>query len=150
MKLSGDVVRGEDLLHEILAEFLAKDKEWQERIACRENVRKYITSAIYNELRRQNGRYNKTYNRIYSLVFLSNGSYDAEPDTPDDADQINGEKIFSLINSLSLHDAALLRLYAMPDFSYERMAEETGIPVYYLHKRINRAKEKLRKYAIQL
>ena len=41
-------------------------------------------------------------------------------------------------------DATVLRLYAMPDFKYDVVADETGIPKRVLYKLVEKAIKKIR------
>jgi DNA-directed RNA polymerase specialized sigma24 family protein len=85
------------------------------------------------------------YRKYYELI-TDKGVDDTKQDETWLGSFVDGEFLFNAIDRLNEHDAILLRLYSKPDFNYQKLSAETGIPNAYLRLSIHRALKRIRTY----
>jgi hypothetical protein len=142
--ITNDKNKGADLLHTVLVRLLDRDRIDARAKFCHDKVDEYVTRALYLSYHSNTSDYAVVY-RKYEQLIGSDNVDGQHIDEPFIGSFIDGEFLYSVIARFNEHDAILLRLYSKPDFSYERLSNDTGIPIKYLHSAIHRALNKIRK-----
>jgi DNA-directed RNA polymerase specialized sigma24 family protein len=144
MFLTKDKVRSEELLHTVLIRFLNKNKDKQLHIYNEGNLNGYISRSMWLSWYSSSSDYYSLYKK-YIVVEQSTKQLESTDETWIGA-FIDGEYLYNAIGRLNEFDAILLRLYSKPDFNYQQLSAETGIPYNYLRISIHRALKRIREY----
>jgi len=146
-KLTGDRVRADDLLSETLLKLLENQRLKAQQLAVEGTLVYYVNRALFFMAIDKTSRYGTKYKR-YTVNWCDTIPVDEiEPDVPWLGARIDNEYIDAYIALMPEIEAIMLRLYAMPDFSYAHVSESTGIPIKDLYKIVEIAINKIRKNA---
>jgi len=143
--LTHDKTRAKDLVHEVLTRLLDRPEQDVVDIVCRGKVRQYVDRALWLSGHSNRSDYAMRYRKYYELI-TDKGVDDTKQDETWLGSFVDGEYLYNAIDRLNEHDAILLRLYAKPDFNYQKLSTETGIPYAYLRLSIHRALKRIRTY----
>ncbi len=142
--LERDVVRGEDLLSETLLKIFDRHRDAALDVAKRGKLDEYVRRSMYLM---KIGKYTKfaiKYKRFASMWSCEVSADNIEPEVPFIGARLDNEYVDAYISMMPELDATVLRLYAMPDFKYDVVAAETGIPKLVLYKLVEKAIKKIR------
>lgn len=142
--LERDIVRGEDLLSETLLKIFDRHRDAALDVAKRGKLDEYVRRSMYLM---KIGKYTKfaiKYKRFASMWSCEVSADEIEPEVPFIGARLDNEYIDAYITLMPELDATVLRLYAMPDFKYDVVADETGIPKRVLYKLVEKAIKKIR------
>ena len=137
--------KGSDLLHIVIERLLNRPEEDIVDRACNGKLNSYVTRAIWVSWHSSSS----DYHRVYRGKQVLNTPVEQLANMTDDVFMgaaIDGEYVFNYLSRVNEHDAVLLRLYAQPDFDYSTISRETGIPVRYLYKAVEKALNRIRKH----
>lgn len=143
--LTRDSVKASDLVHEVITRVLDRPTEDVIDIVCAGKISSYINRALWLSWHSNTSDYAVKY-RKYEQLIDNRDVNDQRQDETWIGAFIDGEYLFSAIDRLNEHDAILLRLYAKPDFNYQELSAQTGIPYPYLRKAIHKAIKRIREY----
>ena len=134
---------GDELLHDTLLKILEKDEYILEDIHERGKLNNYVSNSIRLAARSTNSSYNYTLRKFEKI------RSDLKNDIIDDVNKsvgmrLENEQLDIFISRLPYFERELFFLYALDDFSYQALAKETGIPLAYLYRTIQKAKTTLR------
>ena len=142
--LERDVVRGEDLLSETLLKIFDRHRDAALDVTRRGKLDEYVRRSMYLM---KIGKYTKfaiKYKRFATMWSCEVNTDVIEPEPPFIGARLDNEYIDAYISLMPELDAVILRLYAMPDFKYDNVAKETGIPKRTLYKLVESAIKKIR------
>jgi DNA-directed RNA polymerase specialized sigma24 family protein len=102
-----------------------------------------VSNAIRLSARSTNSSFNYTLRKFEKI------RNDLKDDIIDDVNKsvgmrLENEQLDIFISRLPYFERELFFLYALDDFSYQALAKETGIPLAYLYRTIQKAKTTLR------
>ena len=145
-RVAHSVVRADvadELLHDTLLKILESDKDKMQDIHNRGKLNNYVSNAIRLSARSTNSSFNYTLRRFEKI------RNDLKDDIIDDVNKsvgmrLENEQLDIFISRLPYFERELFFLYALDDFSYQALAKETGIPLAYLYRTIQKAKTTLR------
>ena len=144
-KLTGDKVRGDDVLSETLLKILENQKAKAAQLAVDGTLVYYVNRALFLMAIDKTSRYGTKYKK-YTVNWCDTIPIDAiEPDAPWLGARIDNEYIDAYIAIMPEIESIMLRLYAMPDFSYAHVSSSTGIPIKDLYKIVETAINKIRR-----
>jgi DNA-directed RNA polymerase specialized sigma24 family protein len=139
----GNKDKADELLHEVLVKLLESDREKIEAIIKRKKLKQYVSNKIRFMATFSNSSFNYKllkYDRIRTDL-----NYDIQEDfTSAIPVRLFNEQIDIYISRLPFFERELLLLYALDDFSYQKLSEETNISRSYLYRTIENAKTMLR------
>lgn len=139
----GNTDKADDLLHEVLIKILEGDRDKIEGIIKRNKFKQYVSNCIRFMARCSNSSFNYTVMKFEKLRTELN--YDIQEDfTSAIPTRLFNEQIDIYISRLPFFERELLLLYALDDFSYQKLSEETNISRSYLYRTIENAKTMLR------
>lgn len=139
----GNMDKAHDLLHEVLIKILEGDRAKIEDIIKRNKFRQYVSNAVRFMARCSNSSFNYTVMRFEKIRTELN--HDIQEDfTSAIPTRVFNEQIDIYISRLPFFERELLLLYALDDFTYKKLSEETNISISYLYKTIENAKAMLR------
>lgn len=144
IRLERDTVRGEDLLSETLLKIFDKHRAQAEEVASRGKLYEYVNRSLYIMKIGKHTKYAQVYKRFAAQWSTESDVSNMEPETTWLGARIDNEYIDAYISLMPELDAIVLRLYAMPDFKYDVVAKETGIPKKALYKLVENAIKKIR------
>lgn len=139
LRLAKDTNKADDLLHEVLLKVFTKDDLEHVR-----DINKYVGRSITIAFISPRSAYNYKFTRISNMMVELNYS-SIEVDTTDYSARINNEQLDIYIGMLPFFEREVFYLYALNDFSYDKLSLETGIPKKVLQRAVCKAKEKLTK-----
>lgn len=142
--LTKDKVRSEELLHTVLIRFLNKNKDKQLLIYNEGNLNGYISRSMWLSWYSSSSDYYSLYKK-HIVVEQTSKQLQSADETWIGA-FVDGEYLYNAIGRMNEFDAILLRLYSKPDFNYNQLSKETGIPYQYLRVSIHRALKKIREH----
>ena len=133
----------DELLHDTLLKILESDKDKLQDIHERGKLNNYVSNAIRLSARCSNSSFNYTLRKFEKI------RSDLKNDIIDDVNKsvgmrLENEQLDIFISRLPYFERELFFLYALDDFSYQALAKETGIPLAYLYRTIQKAKTTLR------
>lgn len=140
-----DRVKGEDLLGEILLKILDNQKTKAEQLACEKKLFWYVNKALWRGAINQSSSFAIKYTRYAKNWSDMSIKHEEEKDAPWLGSRIDNEYLDAYIQLMPQIDSVVLRLYMLDDFSYQKVSDETGIPVKDLYKLVERAINKIRK-----
>lgn len=143
--LMRDRVKGEDLLGEILLKILDNQKTKAEQLACEKKLFWYVNKALWRGAINQSSSFAIKYTRYAKNWSDMSIKHEEEKDAPWLGSRIDNEYLDAYIQLMPQIDSVVLRLYMLDDFSYQKVSDETGIPVKDLYKLVERAINKIRK-----
>lgn len=139
----GNTDKADDLLHEVLVKILEGDRAKMEDIIKRNKFKRYVSSCICFMARCSNSSFNYKVMKFEKLRTELN--HDIQEDfTSAIPTRLFNEQIDIYISRLPFFERELLLLYALDDFSYQKLSEETNISRSYLYRTIENAKTMLR------
>jgi DNA-directed RNA polymerase specialized sigma24 family protein len=112
---------------------------------CGGKVEAYINRALWLSWHSNRSDYAVKYRKYYELHSDKELDESKQDETWIGA-FIDGEYLYSAIGRLNEYDSIILRLYSKPDFDYQELSKETGIPYSYLRTSIHRALKRIREY----
>ncbi len=142
--LERDVVRGEDLLSETLLKIFDRHREAALDVARRGKLDEYVRRSMYLMKIGKYTKYAIKYKRFALMWSCEVSADNIEPEVPFMGARLDNEYVDAYISMMPELDATVLRLYAMPDFKYDVVAAETGIPKVVLYKLVEKAIKKIR------
>jgi len=116
-----------------------------EDIVCGGKIEAYINRALWLSWHSNRSDYAVKYRKYYELHSDKELDESKQDETWIGA-FIDGEYLYSVIGRLNEYDSIILRLYSKPDFDYQELSKETGIPYSYLRTSIHRALKRIREY----
>jgi DNA-directed RNA polymerase specialized sigma24 family protein len=116
-----------------------------ENIVCGGKIEAYINRALWLSWHSNRSDYAVKYRKYYELHSDKELDESKQDETWIGA-FIDGEYLYSAIGRLNEYDSIILRLYSKPDFDYQELSKETGIPYSYLRTSIHRALKRIREY----
>jgi DNA-directed RNA polymerase specialized sigma24 family protein len=116
-----------------------------EDIVCGGKIEAYINRALWLSWHSNRSDYAVKYRKYYELHSDKELDESKQDETWIGA-FIDGEYLYSAIGRLNEYDSIILRLYSKPDFDYQELSKETGIPYSYLRTSIHRALKRIREY----
>lgn len=147
-RVAQTVVRADmadELLHDTLLKILEKDKDKLQDIHARGKLNNYVSNSIRLNGRSTNSSYN--YVRI-RFEKIRNDITEADSFIDDVNESVGmrleNEQLDIFISRLPYFERELFFLYALDDFSYQKLSAATGIPLAYLYRTIQKAKITLR------
>jgi len=143
--LMKDRVKGEDLLSETLLKVLDNQREKAEVLACEEKLFWYVNKALWRGAINQSSSFAVKYTKYAKQWSDMSTKHEEERDAPWLGSRLDNEYLDAYIQLMPQIDAVVLRLYMMDDFSYQKVSDETGIPVKDLYKLVERAINKIKK-----
>lgn len=144
--ITRDKIKADDLLHTVITRLLDRPDDEITQRACNGKLNAYVCRAMWLSWHSNTSDYHVLFRKYQSRV--DDGDVDDQKsDDVFDGPRIDGEYLYSYILRMNEHDAILLRLYSQPDFSYQKLSHDTGIPVVYLYKAVNKALNRIRKNA---
>ena len=116
-----------------------------EDIVCGGKIEAYINRALWLSWHSNRSDYAVKYRKYYELHSDKELDESKQDETWIGA-FIDGEYLYSAIGRLNEYDSIILRLYSKPDFDYQELSKETGIPYSYLRTSIHRALKRIKEY----
>lgn len=125
-----------DLVHEVLLQiFSTEDKEIV-------NIRNYVSHSISLSWKSPRSAYHYKYTKVQrSFVEITNQHQPSS--TIDYSSRVINEYLDFCISRLPEFEREVFYLYALNDFSYQKLSNETGIPKKVLQRAVASAKQKL-------
>jgi RNA polymerase sigma factor (sigma-70 family) len=125
-----------DLVHEVLVQiFSTQDKEIV-------NIRNYVSHSISLSWKSPRSAYHYKYTKVLrSYVELK--SHHHKTTEVDYSSRVINEYLDFCISRLPEFEREVFYLYALNDFSYQKLSDETGIPKKVLQRAVASAKNKL-------
>lgn len=143
--LMKDRIKGEDLLSETLLKVLDNQRHKAEVLACEEKLFWYVNKALWRGAINQSSSFAVKYTKYAKQWSDMSTKHEEERDAPWLGSRLDNEYLDAYIQLMPQIDAVVLRLYMMDDFSYQKVSDETGIPVKDLYKLVERAINKIKK-----
>lgn len=143
--ITHDKNKASDLVHEILARLMDRPAQDLQDIVCGGKINQYFNRALWLSWHSNRSDYAIKYRKYYD-VHVDREFSDNKQDETWIGNFIDGEYLYNAIGRLNEFDAILLRLYAKPDFDYQELSKQTGIPYSYLRTSIHRALKRIRDY----
>jgi len=143
--LMSDPHRGDDLLSETLLKILENQREKAERLADEGTLEFYVNRALFLMAIDRSSRYHIKFSKFLRNWDENSVKHLEEPLAPWLGSRLNNEYVDAYISLMPQMDAVVLRLYALPDFSYKDASAKTGIPIKTLYKLVENALTKIRK-----
>jgi DNA-directed RNA polymerase specialized sigma24 family protein len=140
--IASDKVKGDDLLHTVLASILENPKI--QGIVERGELDHYVRRSIHLSFHSSSSKFHYQY-RKDKHVELTGDVPDSEDSTWIGA-RLDNETIDCVVRRLHPLDQNIFDLYCQPDFDYRSVSVATGIPYDYLRSRVHLIVKKLRKY----
>ena len=134
--LTNDKEKAVDLLHEVLLQiFDGKEKNIQ-------NICNYVSHSISLSWKSSRSKYHYKFTRISNSFLELKNEHEKSADI-DYSSRILNEYLDFCISRLPEFEREIFYLYALNDFSYQKLSDETGIPKKVLQRAVSRAKLKL-------
>jgi DNA-directed RNA polymerase specialized sigma24 family protein len=143
--LMADAVKGDDLLSETLLKILENQREKAERLAVEGTLEFYVNRSLFLMAIDRSSRYHIKFSKFSRQWDENSSKHLEEPLSPWLGSRIDNEYLDAYISLMPQMDAVILRLYAMPDFSYKDASSKTGIPVKTLYKLVENAITRIKK-----
>ncbi len=143
--LMKDRIKGEDLLSETLLKVLDNQRHKAELLACEQKLFWYVNKALWRGAINQSSSFAVKYTKYAKQWSDMSTKHEEERDAPWLGSRMDNEYLDAYIQLMPQIDAVVLRLYMMDDFSYQKVSDETGIPVKDLYKLVERAINKIKK-----
>lgn len=138
LALTNNREQATDLLHEVLLQiFGAGDRKI-------DNVRNYVSHSIALSWKSARSNYHYKYTKVSRTFVELKNEHEFSADI-DYSSRVLNEYLDFCISRLPEFEREVFYLYALNDFSYQKLSEETGIPKKVLQRAVARAKEKLNK-----
>lgn len=138
-------IKGEDLLGEILLKILENQKEKAEQLACEKKLFWYVNKALWRASINQSSSFAIKYTRYAKNWSDMSIQHEKERDAPWLGSRLDNEYLDAYIQLMPQIDSVVLRLYMLDDFSYQKVSDETGIPIKDLYKLVERAINKIKR-----
>ena len=130
-----------DLLHDVLESVLQGDTT---RFNDENDCEYYILRALYLAWNSDQSKFYR--NELKYLRMRNDFSERVKTIEPYVADKLLSENIDQLIKRLPAFERMVFEEYIFDGFSYEKLAEATGIPKSYLYRTVKEVKHKLQSY----
>jgi len=140
-----DAVKGDDLLSETLLKILENQREKAESLAEGGTLEYYVNRSLFLMAIDRSSRYHIKFSKFSRLWDEHSARHLEEPLAPWLGSRLDNEYLDAYINLMPQMDAVILRLYALPDFSYKDASEKTGIPIKTLYKLVENALTRIKK-----
>jgi RNA polymerase sigma factor (sigma-70 family) len=135
----------DELLHDTLLKILESDKDKLQEIHDRGKLNNYVSNAIRLNAKCTNSSFNYKNRKFDRLrTEIKETCWIAHDDFKNIAMRLQSEQLDIFISRLPYFERELFFLYALDEFSYQKLSEETGIPINYLYRTIKKAKTTLR------
>ena len=146
LSLLRNQVNADDLVSEVLLKLLENQPQKAEQLACEGKLYSYVNRAIYTMCFDTSSRYGVLY-LSYSQNWCSDSTqHEREPEPTWLGARMINESLDGIISRMRPHERALIRLYALPDFDYQKLSDETGIEKKQLYKLLENSINKLKRY----
>ena len=140
-----DAVKGDDLLSETLLKILENQREKAESLAAEGTLEFYVNRSLFLMAIDRSSRYHIKFSKFSRLWDEHSARHLEEPLAPWLGSRLDNEYLDAYINLMPQMDAVILRLYALPDFSYKDASAKTGIPIKTLYKLVENALTRIKK-----
>lgn len=141
-KLAGNRTDGDDLLHTVIDQLLTNPE--RDNLAEAGRLNFYVIASLRTSFHSSSSRYHYQY-RNQKFNEITTEIADAEDSTWIGA-RLDNEVIDDVVRRFNELDRVIFDLYCQPDFSYEEVSINCGIPEGYLRKRVCIIVKKLRTY----
>ena len=147
-RVAHSVVRADvadELLHDTLLKILESDHDKLADIHERGKLNNYVSNSIRLNAKCTNSSFNyknRKFDRMRTEI--KEDCWVVYDDFKNIAMRLESEQLDIFISRLPYFERELFFLYALDDFSYQALAKETGIPLAYLYRTIQKAKTTLR------
>lgn len=136
--------KGDDCLQETLLKCMENQGEKMHQLAESGHLFTYVNRCLFVMATDSSSRYGMKYRKFSENWDTYSSRHEQEPEMPWLGSRIDNEYLDAYISLMPDIDAIMLRLYIMDDFSYQKVAEHTGIPIKYLYKRVEKAIKKIK------
>lgn len=143
--LMTDSTRGDDLLSETLLKILENQRAKAEELAVSGTLEFYVNRSLFLMAIDRSSRYHIKFSKFSRGWDEYSSKHLEEPLTPWLGSRLDNEYLDAYISLMPQTDAVILRLYALPDFSYSDASKKTGIPVKKLYKLVENALTRIKK-----
>jgi len=134
--LTNDREKAVDLLHEVLLQiFDGTERNIQ-------NINHYVSHSISLSWKSSRSKYHYKFTKISKSFIEFKKEHERSADI-DYSSRILNEYLDFCISRLPEFEREVFYLYALNDFSYQNLSDETGIPKKVLQRAVARAKLKL-------
>jgi DNA-directed RNA polymerase specialized sigma24 family protein len=138
-------VKGEDLLSEVLLKIIDNQRIKATELACEEKLFWYVNKALWRGARNETSSFAIKYTRYARNWSDTSTKHEEEREPSWNGSRLDNEYLDAYIQLMPQIDAIVLRLYMLDDFSYQKVSDETGIPIRDLYKLVERAINKIKR-----
>jgi len=126
-----------ELLHDTLLRIIEKERDI-------DNPRNYVANSLRIAWYSQRSPFNYDYRDFQKRMVELTEDIDCNMRQPDLSSRIVNEQLDIYISRLPFFEREVFYLYALNDFSYDKLSKETTIPKIVLYRAVKRAKLILR------
>jgi DNA-directed RNA polymerase specialized sigma24 family protein len=139
--ISKMLTRDSDTAYELLHDTLLRIIEKERSI---DNPRNYVANSLRIAWYSQRSPFNYDYRDFQKRMVELTEDMDCTMRQPDLSSRIINEQLDIYISRLPFFEREVFYLYALNDFSYDKLSKETTIPKIVLYRAVKRAKLILR------